>query len=99
VTELSKELKNTDAQQLIPCTILGALHRKYKRDMTPYDSWGVMHNITTMEQQFVADLRVFHNDAIDAFLSSMQTEIRAWPVCIRPIITEHIRSMVARLDM
>ena len=45
--EIIQENALTEAQQLMPGTVLGALHRHYKTGMTPYDSWPLMETLVT----------------------------------------------------
>lgn len=53
------EHTGTEAQQLMPSTMLGALQRHYITCMTPYDSWPLMESIV-FRRLHTARLRLLH---------------------------------------
>jgi hypothetical protein len=57
---LVKEHHDSDPQQLLPTTILGALHRGYGTRMRPYDSWSVMEELVALESEFLDGDGCFH---------------------------------------
>ena len=97
--EIIKESFNYDPQQLLPNTVIGALHRRFGTRMAPYDSWAAMETLTTMESSFLSGVQNLRRGTLSAMLDGLQTHVRAWPICLRQVAVHHVRSLVQTLSL
>jgi hypothetical protein len=95
--ELLQELDVTDPHQLVPSTLLGALHRKYGQGLSPYDAWPDMERLAALEGEFVRDVRQLAQGRLGVILDELPTVVRAWPVCLRQVAVEHVRHLLKSL--
>jgi hypothetical protein len=99
VSALLADLRNTPAQELVPGTVLGALHRRHGTRMQPYDSWPVMEELGELEAAFVSGARALSNAVLAPTLDAMRGSVRACPVCLRQLAVHHVKQLVCSLNI
>ena len=96
---LVKEFEAMDPQQLIPSTVLGALHRAFGVQMRPYDSWCVMQTMVSLESEFLDGIQRLRQGTLQSPLEALRTYVRAWPICLRSMAVEHVQVLVRSLSL
>ena len=94
-----QENTETEPQQLIPNTILAALHRRHGTSVVPYDSWSVMEHLVELEAEFLEGVLTIRRGTLGLILDSMKTMVRAWPICLRRVAVLHVRLLVQSLSL
>ena len=97
IEALLAELRGTCAVQLVPNTVLGALHRRFACGMQPYDSWSMMDELADLEAAFLSGARKLANGILSPTLDGMRCTVRAWPVCLRRLAVHHVQGLMLDL--
>ena len=95
--DIVHEMATGDPQQLLPTTALAALHRHHGTKVLPYDDWAVMDQLVELESAFLVDVRTLRQGTVQGALDACRTSIRAWPMCLRGAVVDHIRLLVQSL--
>lgn len=99
VDAIIKENADTETAQLLPHTVLGALHRRHGVCMKPYDAWSVMEHLNEVESEFLEGAHKIQSGALVPSLDAVRTFVRAWPVCLRWAAVEHVRRLVQTMRL
>ena len=94
-----KEVMDCDQQQLVPSTVLGALHRQHGTRMVPYNAWAVMDQLVELEAEFLEGIQSLQRGELQSTLDSVKTIATAWPVCPRRVAVLHICLLVHSLSL
>ena len=86
---------------LVPTTVLGALHRLRSENRAYLDGVGETAAVMAIEDGFRAALVSdgAGRPAIAAYLRGGVAHARAWPMALRQMAVEHVRSLVRRLRL
>ena len=98
---IGEEYATADPQQLIPSTVLGALHRNFGVRIRPYDAWSMVqtHDLQGLESEFLDGIKRLRHGTLEVELDAMRCHLRAWPVCLRSVAVEHVQLLVRSLSL
>ena len=91
---VAREQADGDPAQLVPHTLLSALHRR-RSDTSVL----LMDRLPELESQFLLDVRGLRGGTLTTLVDALPTRVRAWPVCLRRVAVEHVRCLVQGLHL